>query len=79
MTPEAALEYYRRKEEAKATTEEECAEILAYMAQEGLITSVIKTGRTKEKYIEDLGKHSKVLDLSRDGIANKKKENNNED
>ena len=66
MTGEAAMEFFRRV--SLLDKEEDCEEartkILIKMAQEGLIDSVLETGRSKEQYVADLKRNFSVLDVS---------------
>ncbi len=56
------LLYHRKLDEIERT------EMLVEMAKEGLIEAVIGTNRTKEEVVEDLKKHSKVLDLRKENV-----------
>lgn len=63
MTPETAMEFYRRAAEQGAKTEAERVMILCQMAEEGLMTRVVHTDRTKDQYVADLAKNFDILDL----------------
>lgn len=63
MTPDIACEFWERVAAAKADTLEARTEILLRMADEGIITSVSKTDRSKSEYIKDIGKEFKVMEI----------------
>lgn len=63
MTPEVAIEFYKRKAELGLTTEKECVRLLARMALEGKMQSVYETSRTKEQITQDYNEKFNVLDL----------------
>lgn len=63
MTPETAMEFYRRSEERNATTESARMKILCEMAAEGLVQRVSQTNRTPDQYVADLAKNFEVADL----------------
>lgn len=73
MDVDTACEFYRRAAAAKAETEEARTKILIQMVEEGLITTVVQTNRTKEEYVSDLAKNFEVLDLTE--AANEHEEN----
>ena len=63
MTSDTATKFYELCKELKAETEAERYKILQAMARLGMMKSVIVTGRPREKIIEDMQKHYKVLDV----------------
>lgn len=75
MNVDTALIFYERvaaKEllYKRTINEEERTKILFEMAEEGLMTAVIGTDRTKEEIIKDAAKHGKVLHVDSDGKKN---------
>ena len=65
MSVDTALEFYRRCIERNAKTEQEKVAILTELAQEGRMTSVTVTNKTKQEFIDDKAKHFKVLEIRR--------------
>lgn len=65
MSIETAQEFYRRVQQYEALTEEDRNAILIQMVQEGLITDLTVTERSKEQYISDLAKNFRVLELKK--------------
>lgn len=65
MTADIAMEFFKRCQERGANTEPERVEILAELAKEGKMQSVVATNKTKEEYIEDKAKHFKVLKIGK--------------
>lgn len=63
MTPDTAMEFFRRCRERGAETEKERVAILVELAQEGQMTSVTVTNKTKKEYIEDKARHFKVIEI----------------
>lgn len=63
MTAEAAVEYYRRRAELGALTEEQCVQILLQMAAEGLINSIETSDETTAEYVDRISKEQTILDL----------------
>lgn len=61
MSSDVAMQFYELCAELKLTTEEERKQLLIVMAKEGLIDSVVETGRNKEQIIKDYTKHYKVI------------------
>ena len=71
MNIDTDLEFFTRvkdieESEKRVLDERERTEILAQMATEGLIKTVIETGRTKEQNIRDTAKHGKTLYIKSD-------------
>lgn len=67
MSVDTALEFYKRCRERNATTEKEKVEILTELAQEGRMTSVTATDKTRDEYIADKAKHFKILKIEKKG------------
>lgn len=65
MTAATAMEFFRRCQERGAKTEPERANILAELAEEGKMKSVVLTSKTKEEYIADKAKHFNVLKVEK--------------
>lgn len=70
MTPDTAMMFYERCMERKADTPEERIKILAELAAEGRMQSVVATNKTKDEYIQDKAKHFKILKVEKDDEAN---------
>ena len=71
MDADTAMQFYERvaaKELLydRTLNEIERTDILVEMAKEGLIERVVGTNRSKEEVVQDLAKHSKILDLRKD-------------
>ena len=71
MNVDTAMAFYERvaaKEllYERTLNEAERTEILVEMAKEGLIERVVGTNRSKQQVVEDLAKHSKILDLRKE-------------
>jgi len=60
---DGALEYYTRVIERKPKTEEEKEAILCELVDEGYITRVVQTNRSKEQVIEDLSREQSILQI----------------
>lgn len=66
MSVNTALEFYKRCIVQKITPNSpDGTAILAQLAEEGKMYSVMTTNRTKEKFIQDKAKHFKILKLGR--------------
>lgn len=65
MTADTATEFFKRCHERGANTEPERVKILAELAEEGRMTSVVATNKTKEEYIKDKAKHFNVLKVTK--------------
>ena len=65
MTPEIAMEFFKRCSEQGADTEQERAAILKRFADEGKLIRVTATKRSKEKFIKDRAKHFKILHIGK--------------
>lgn len=65
MTSETAMEFFKRCQARGADTEQERIKILMELAQEGQMTSVVATGKTKDEYIKDKAKHFKILKVGK--------------
>lgn len=61
MSQDTALEFFKRCGDRSAKTEDERIAILFELAEEGKMTSVSQTSRTKEEIIKDKAKHFNVL------------------
>jgi|GEM_PF-4538690 len=65
MSVDTALEFYKRCIAQNAETEGEKTAILAQLAREGKMDSVVATSKTKEGFIKDKAKHFKILKIGR--------------
>lgn len=65
MTVDTAMEFFKRCHERGAKTEQERADILLELAEEGQMKSVVATNKTKEEFIQDKAKHFKVLGIKK--------------
>lgn len=65
MTADTAMEFFKRCHEKGANTELERMKILAELAKEGKMTSVVASDLTKDQYINQKAKHFKVLKVGK--------------
>lgn len=65
MTPDTALEFYRRCIERGIKTEKEKVAILKELAREGLMTSVVATNKTQAEFIKDKAKHFNIVKIKK--------------
>jgi len=70
MTVEVAMEFYKRCIEQKAETESEKVKVLRQLMEEGKMTRVTTTKKSKEEYIRDKAKHFKILRVGRNDETN---------
>ncbi len=75
MTADTAMEFFKRCHERSAKTEQERANILLELAQEGQMTSVVATNKTKEEYIQDKAKQVRILKVGVKKTKGRKTEN----
>lgn len=60
MTADTAMEFFKRCHERGTVTEPERVKILIELAQEGKMTNVVATGKTREEYLEEKAKHFNI-------------------
>lgn len=65
MNVDTALEFYRRCIERGAKTEQEKVAILIKLVQEGKMTSVVVTKKTREEYVKDKARHFRILQIKK--------------
>ena len=70
------MEFYRRRQELGAQTEEQCTHILLQMATEGYPIKLDVTEETKEEYVKRLAKTKRILSVKRKKDEHKKKGTN---
>ena len=66
MTADTAMEFFQRCTDRKAETEDERMAVLVELMEEGKMTSVVATDKSKEEYIQDKAKHFKILEVGTD-------------
>lgn len=65
MTAETAMEFFKRCAERGAISESDRVKILAELAQEGRMNSVVGSDKTQEEYIMDKAKQFKILKIEK--------------
>lgn len=70
MTADIAMEFFQRCQDRGAVTEPERVKILMELAEEGKMTNVTATNKTKDEYIKDKAKHFKILKVGKKDEAN---------
>lgn len=67
MTAKTAMEFYERCIARGANTEEERTKILMELADEGKMTRVVATSRTKDQVLRDTAKNFNILKIPPEG------------
>lgn len=70
MTPDTAMEFFRRCSERGAKTEPERIKILIELAEEGRMSNVVVTSKTRDEYIKDKAKHFNILKVEKKDETN---------
>jgi hypothetical protein len=64
MTADIAMEFFKRCQEREAKTEQERVEILVELAEEGKMSNVVVTKKSKDEYVKDKARHFNVLEIN---------------